>query len=319
MKNTPPKWRHKEKINFQKPSRKVDSIWLHCSASDKPNHDDVSVMRNWHVNGNGWSDVGYHYFIQKNGNIQEGRPISRIPSAQKGYNTGAIAIACHGLKKENFTQAQMDSVIALCKAITDSYTEKLRIRGHREVAAKACPVYDYRKVLGLDQNGYYITGSNTPAPNPSPAKPPEPSSNTKPNSVKINSISLFDSSELVKGLEALLNKFGYQCKVDGFFGLSTLWCVIAFQTFKGLLTDGIVGKKTVNKMFSSANVVLRRGSKGNDVRALQILLAMHGQTILHDGDFGRGTKAALIKVQKKFSLYPDGVFGSKSRAAMLKA
>ena len=50
---------------FRKPARHVDRVFLHCSASDDPDHDDIATIRSWHVDGNGWSDVGYHYFIRK--------------------------------------------------------------------------------------------------------------------------------------------------------------------------------------------------------------------------------------------------------------
>jgi hypothetical protein len=39
-------------------------------------------------------------------------------------------------------------------AIKDSYDIPIRFRGHKEVAAKACPVFDYKKVLKLNKNGY---------------------------------------------------------------------------------------------------------------------------------------------------------------------
>ena len=73
----------------------------------------------------GWSDVGYHYFITKAGEIQEGRPVRRVPAAQRGHNPGSIAICCHGLKIEKFTNKQYNAVYYLCRAIKDAYaTEK---------------------------------------------------------------------------------------------------------------------------------------------------------------------------------------------------
>ena len=91
---------------FDKPQRHVDRIFLHCSASDRLEHDDVEVIRDWHVNGNGWSDIGYHYFIKKDGTIEPGRDLERTPAAQKGNNSGTIAICLHGLAAEKFTKAQ---------------------------------------------------------------------------------------------------------------------------------------------------------------------------------------------------------------------
>ena len=50
-------------FTFEKPSRTVDRVFIHCSDSDWKHHDDISVIRKWHVDENGWGDVGYHYFM----------------------------------------------------------------------------------------------------------------------------------------------------------------------------------------------------------------------------------------------------------------
>ena len=53
---------------FIKPKRPVNSVFLHCSASDNPAHDNIATIRKWHVEANKWADVGYHYFISPDGN-----------------------------------------------------------------------------------------------------------------------------------------------------------------------------------------------------------------------------------------------------------
>lgn len=141
---------------FKKPKRTVDKVFLHCSASDKPSHDDIQVIRNWHVDGNGWSDVGYHFFIKKNGQVQAGRDLERIPAAQAGYNEGTIAICLHGLLKENFTASQAVSLIELCNEINDAYKGDITFHGHKEVSNKDCPVIDYKRILNLNKSGYMM-------------------------------------------------------------------------------------------------------------------------------------------------------------------
>lgn len=158
-------------MKFQKPARPVHVTFLHCSASDHPQHDDVSVMRRWHKE-RGWSDVGYHYFIKKDGTIQPGRSLERTPSAQRGFNTGSIAICLHGLAERNFTAAQFEGLRCLCRQIDQAYG-RMRFRGHREVAAKACPVFDYRTVLNLDADGFMIIEDDDEEPEPTITLPPE--------------------------------------------------------------------------------------------------------------------------------------------------
>ena len=167
-------------VTFSKPSRKVHTTWLHCSASSAKSADNVEEIRRWHL-ARGWSDVGYHYFIKRNGTIQKGRPINRIPAAQRGHNTGSIAICLHGAggnpPKNDFTKAQFTSLKKLCMQINTAYNGKMKFRGHREVAAKACPVFDYKKALKLDSNKQMSLTSAPPPPTevnepPSPVSKP---------------------------------------------------------------------------------------------------------------------------------------------------
>ncbi len=137
---------------FKKPAREVHTVFLHCSASDRPEHDSAAVIDSWHK-ANGWAGIGYHFFIRKDGTIETGRDIEKIPAAQSSFNPGTIAICAHGLKKENFTDVQLAAVKSLCTEINNAYGWTLRFRGHKEVANKACPVFDYKALLNLDSQG----------------------------------------------------------------------------------------------------------------------------------------------------------------------
>lgn len=144
-------------MKFIKPKRKVNKIFLHCSAFDKPSHDNIAIITKWHTDkkprGRGWRYVGYHFFIRKDGTIEEGRNLELIPAAQKGYNTGSIAICLSGLSKEKFTQNQFDSLKELCQQISNAY--KVTFHGHNEVNnIKTCPVFNYKQILNLDNQGY---------------------------------------------------------------------------------------------------------------------------------------------------------------------
>lgn len=140
-------------IVFVKPTRVVNRVFLHCSASDNPLHDDVSVITQWH-NERGFDGCGYHYFIQRNGEVQVGRDLEKTPAAQQGHNMGTIAICLHGLTLEKFSQAQFDSCKILCDMIDDAYLHNVTFHGHKEVAKKECPVFDYKTVLKLNKQGF---------------------------------------------------------------------------------------------------------------------------------------------------------------------
>jgi hypothetical protein len=137
---------------FQKPSRPVDRVFIHCSASDNPNHDAIRVIREWHL-ARGFSDVGYHFFIRKDGTIETGRSIEKSPAAQKGHNKSTIAICLHGL--DNFTAIQFDSLKELCEAIDHEY-QYITFHGHFEVNPnKTCPNFNVNFKLRLTPEGQW--------------------------------------------------------------------------------------------------------------------------------------------------------------------
>lgn len=216
--------------SFTSPSRKITHVQLHCSASSRPEDDNVDVIRQWHTNpqsagGRGWSDIGYHFYITFDGSIWVGRPIERIPAGIKGHNVGAIAICCSGLKKSDFTEAQMKSVKALCSKI-DSVCEepKITFHGHCEFANKLCPVYDYKRVLDLDEKGHLGQGATLPA------KDYDHYPLTQPG----------DTGDEVFILQKLLGM--ENC--DGVYGGDTKQAVKDYQEDVGIHVDGVAGPHT---------------------------------------------------------------------------
>jgi len=121
--------------------RTIKKVIIHCSDSDIDSHDDISVIRDWHVNENGWSDVGYHYFIQKNGNVQIGRNEKTIGAHCRGYNRESIGICLHGKYKEEFTNDQFTALAILVEDILRRYNLDIDdIYGHKAFdKKKSCP------------------------------------------------------------------------------------------------------------------------------------------------------------------------------------
>lgn len=134
---------------FTKPKRTVTKVYIHCSASDNPSHDNIATIKQWHL-ARGFNDIGYHYYINKAGSVLQGRPLERIPAAQEGHNAGSLAICLGGLA--SFTQEQFKSLRNLCVEIK-AKIPGVTFHGHCEVSAKSCPVFDYKTVLKLDAKG----------------------------------------------------------------------------------------------------------------------------------------------------------------------
>ena len=65
---------------------------------------------------------------------------------------------------------------------------------------------------------------------------------------------------------------------------------------------------------------LKKGCKGEDVRALQILLMGRGYSVGEsgaDGDFGNATDSAVRRYQRANGIGDDGVAGPKTMKSLL--
>jgi peptidoglycan hydrolase-like protein with peptidoglycan-binding domain len=72
-------------------------------------------------------------------------------------------------------------------------------------------------------------------------------------------------------------------------------------------------------VMAPAKPLLKKGSKGPEVLALQQRLNELGAAVIEDGDFGSLTKDAVIAFQRDYGLSPDGVVGSETEAALKSA
>lgn len=123
----------------------LDRIILHCTATE-PDHDvDVATIRRWHVDGNGWSDIGYHFLIRLDGSIEQGRPVFRQGAHTKGHNKGSIGIAYAGGVKngephDTLTNCQYRSLQDLIFSLRMIFGF-MPVSGHNEYANKACPSF----------------------------------------------------------------------------------------------------------------------------------------------------------------------------------
>ena len=75
---------------------KIEKLIVHCSATREGQDIDIDTIKDWHVNGRGWRDVGYHYVIKLDGTIQKGR-MDNVPGAHcRKLNMSSLGICYIG-------------------------------------------------------------------------------------------------------------------------------------------------------------------------------------------------------------------------------
>ena len=114
---------------------KPNKLVLHHAEASKCTVQDI---HSWHLS-NGWSGIGYHYFIRKDGSIYKGRPDGAIGAHCQGSNTNTLGICFEGnYMKETMPTAQYNAGIDLIKYLIGKYGN-LPIYGHKELLATECP------------------------------------------------------------------------------------------------------------------------------------------------------------------------------------
>lgn len=117
-------------------------------------------------------------------------------------------------------------------------------------------------------------------------------------------------AQATRAVQYLLRAHGYKVATDGVFGQQTESALKQFQSARGLDANGIMDSTVWEKIV----VRVRRGSRGNAVRALQVLLRSKGYpakgyTVRVDGVFGAATEKIVRRYQRAQSLVVDGVAG----------
>lgn len=131
--------------------RKINKIILHCS--DTPAKMDIGTKEidKWHRQ-RGFSLIGYHYVIRRDGIIEKGRGEDKIGAHCYGYNRYSLGVCLVGRGK--YTKTQFKSLETLLNELTLRY-EEASINAHYEFSSKDCPMFDvaaYLETLNTEED-----------------------------------------------------------------------------------------------------------------------------------------------------------------------
>jgi len=133
---------------MKKSKRTITEIIVHCTATAEGKDYTVDDIRKWHKE-RGWSDIGYHYVIDRKGHILPGRDVDTVGAHCEGHNAHSIGVvyiggvsALNGKPKDTRTLAQKAGLIRCLTELKSLYPQA-KIYGHCDFTkSKPCPCFD---------------------------------------------------------------------------------------------------------------------------------------------------------------------------------
>lgn len=116
-------------------SKRTEFI-VHYSAASKTQT--VKSIQNFHMDTNGWTDIGYNFLTDTKGQLYEGRGWDVLGTHTVGHNTSGIAICFIGTDAD-VTDAAKATIRALAEEADRLKGSPLKRWGHRDLDQTSCP------------------------------------------------------------------------------------------------------------------------------------------------------------------------------------
>jgi len=121
---------------------KIDYIVVHCSESPDGRDDRAADIHRWHLEF-GWSGIGYHEVICRDGAVERGRPDYWAGSHARGFNGRSLAVCLIGTR--TFTERQMKSLEYVVRRWSGMHPAA-KVVGHTDLdSGKSCPNFNVQE------------------------------------------------------------------------------------------------------------------------------------------------------------------------------
>lgn len=157
----------KSSLGLKKSKRTITDIVVHCTASRENVKMTVDQIRRIHMRERGWSDIGYHYVVTLDGEVEFGRDVNLIGAHVSGYNSHSIGVVYvggldrDGKPKDTRNELQKNALLNLLIDLKKLYPGA-KISGHRDFSPdknhngiiephewiKSCPCFDAKSEYG---------------------------------------------------------------------------------------------------------------------------------------------------------------------------
>lgn len=241
----------------------------------------VEIIHNYHKNI-GYSGIGYHYYIRKDGKIYKGRPDEMVGAHAQGdkANYDSVGICFEGdFNKETMGETQKQAGIELVDYLKKKYNVT-KVQKHSEVNNTSCP------------------GKNFPF-----------------NDIVAGVATVKPAGKIAEVQSYLKNKYGFSIVIDNVFGNQTkAFLTKALQKEIKVVVDGIFGNQTKSKC-----PTIKKTTSGNIQYLIQAMLICKGYNLTCDGIYGNETEKVVKEFQKAKGIVQDGITGPQTFEKLFKS
>ena len=133
---------------IEMPADSVSFIIIHCSATRETQDYTPEQLKRDHM-ARGFIDVGYHFYIRKDGTVTQHRKLDEVGAHCRPFNRCSIGVCyeggldANGKPKDTRTLKQRASLVGLILDLKQKFPKAV-IRGHNEMPGavpKACPCF----------------------------------------------------------------------------------------------------------------------------------------------------------------------------------
>jgi hypothetical protein len=136
-------WSSRSQGDFR--THSIERITIHHTAAEITDNSRAPALlrqhEDWHMS-HGWPDLAYHFMVDRNGNVYEGRPITAVGDTFTEYDPTGHFLACFEghFDRQDPSQDQLAAMSRLVGwAMAQFDVPPELISGHRDWAATTCP------------------------------------------------------------------------------------------------------------------------------------------------------------------------------------
>lgn len=127
--------------------RTITLIIIHCSATPEGRSLSFEECRRDNIMHRHFRDIGYHFYITRDGTVHDGRPIEKVGAHCEGHNSHSIGICyeggldANGKPADTRTEAQRKALKSLVERMHRLFPKALIVGHHDLNPRKACPCF----------------------------------------------------------------------------------------------------------------------------------------------------------------------------------